>query len=876
MALFDLPAAGHGPEFSRLHYALDFDGELVRYARSDRTGQITIHRVEDDSEICRIPQAVPEALLLMSPDGRFLAIRSAAGDDVQVWSVDDSPPRLVLAESCHSTYGFGAVDFSPDGSLLAVGRPHGAVVVRSLPPADFHREWPVGSPACRVAFHPLQPQIAIVTMAAVEVRDYRSGRLLVRLENTAGASWVAWHPEGLLLATADASQSISLWQPPDFKRLRTLAGHDGGGTELRFNSSGTMLASHAWDNVLQFWDSSDGKLLFKCQTTSVPALHCARDRELWAGDVVAGRVQLWQADVNEVFRRLRSDFGSTAGELYMHLAVSPQRIGRSRLLAAAVGDSVHFWDLRSQREIGRLSVRTVMRVRFESSGALLTNSSAGILRWPILESGDAPGELIVGPADPVWPTGTNGDLAGTPDGRMIAFGGNSAAYVISADRPDSWRTLGDHADPRYVDISCDGRWVATGSHNGTNVNIWDAETGTLVRELPMGASHVAFSPDGTSLATTGDGLSLWSVSDWSRVWQGAGQNYSAPAFTADGRFIAVETGPGAIALYATPTGHEVARLADPYGRRQAWLAFSHDARFLAAIPYDFKGLALWNLGEVEDRLEKLGAGGERVSSPDRADDALENFPLTMTTRVEEPSRLQEKALVEVTQQIRQNPADPALHTRRGHILRKLNRLDEAIAEFTTAIEAGGNESLYQSRSYAHATANHYAQAIADAEKVLAAVNSDDAREAHACNQLAWYCLIGPIDTRQPERALALARRAHNRAPDLANYLNTLGVAHCRRAEWDDAIDALQRSLRAGSAAPAYDRYFLALAWHNLGKPGLASDSFDQAVYWHDTHGSLLDPISQRELSEIRQEVETQLSPGQSAVRDSHPAPGVHP
>jgi tetratricopeptide (TPR) repeat protein len=248
----------------------------------------------------------------------------------------------------------------------------------------------------------------------------------------------------------------------------------------------------------------------------------------------------------------------------------------------------------------------------------------------------------------------------------------------------------------------------------------------------------------------------------------------------------------------------------------------------------------------------------------------------MTTRVEEPPRLQEKALVEVTQQIRQNPADPVLHTRRGHILRKLNRLDEAIAEFTTAIEAGGNESLYQSRSYAHATANHYAQAIADAEKVLAAVNSDDAREAHACNQLAWYCLIGPIDTRQPERALALARRAHNRAPDLANYLNTLGVAHCRRAEWDDAIDALQRSLRAGSAAPAYDWYFLALAWHNLGKPGLASDSFDQAVYWHDTHGSLLDPISQRELSEIRQEVETRLSPGQSAVRDSHPAPGVHP
>jgi tetratricopeptide (TPR) repeat protein len=369
---------------------------------------------------------------------------------------------------------------------------------------------------------------------------------------------------------------------------------------------------------------------------------------------------------------------------------------------------------------------------------------------------------------------------------------------------------------------------------------------------------------------------LWSVGDWSRVWQGAGQNFSAHAFTADGRFIAVESGAGAIVLYDTPTGREVARLTDPYGRRQAWMAFSPDARYLAAIPYDFKGLALWNLAEVEDRLDQLAVGGQRISSTDTVNDFLDSIPLTLAVRMEDPARRLAEALDDVTGQIRQNPADPVLHTRRGHILRKLNRLDEAIAEFTSAIEAGGNESLYQSRSYAHATANHYAQAIADAEKVLAAVNSDDAREAHACNQLAWYCLIGPIETRQPERALALARRAHHRAPDLANYLNTLGVAHCRRAEWDEAVDALQRSLRAGSSVPAYDWYFLALAWHNLGKAALAADSFDQAVYWHDTHGPLLDRISQRELSEIRQEVEAQLYPAPSAVQNVQPAPGELP
>src|SRR5262249_317408 len=135
----------------------------------------------------------------------------------------------------------------------------------------------------------------------------------------------------------------------------------------------------------------------------------------------------------------------------------------------------------------------------------------------------------------------------------------------------------------------------------------------------------------------------------------------------------------------------------------------------------------------------------------------------------------------------------------------------------------------------------------------------------------WFCLTGPVETRQPERALALARRALRRAPDRAECLNTLGVALCRRAEWEDAVDALRRSLRAGSSAPAYDWYFLPLARKNLGNDRLAADFFDLAVYWHETHESLLDATSRRELLEIRQEVEGQLRSEQSAGRDAQAA-----
>src|SRR5579872_558182 len=210
MALFDLPVAGTGPEFLGQHLSLSFDGTLSHFVRADRAGQVTVHRVLDDAEICRIPKTVPNTFILMSPDGRYVATHWMAGDDVEFWSVSDSPARLVLSETCHSVYSFGAVDFNRDGELIAVGRPDGTVVVRSLPPGRFFREWHVGSPPAYVAFHPHESQLAIAARDAVEVRDYRSGRLLVRLDNSAGATWVAWHPQGLLLATADKKRSISL------------------------------------------------------------------------------------------------------------------------------------------------------------------------------------------------------------------------------------------------------------------------------------------------------------------------------------------------------------------------------------------------------------------------------------------------------------------------------------------------------------------------------------------------------------------------------------------------------------------------------------------------------------------------------------------
>src|SRR4029077_11417244 len=128
--------------------------------------------------------------------------------------------QVVHRELCHGDYGIGAFSFSRDSRLFAIGRPDGTLVTLSLPSVSLIREWKFDSGSQHLAFHPSRPQIAIAGREPVEIRDYESGRLLVRLEETAGATWVVWHPEGKLLAMADADRGITLWEPDEFRRFR--------------------------------------------------------------------------------------------------------------------------------------------------------------------------------------------------------------------------------------------------------------------------------------------------------------------------------------------------------------------------------------------------------------------------------------------------------------------------------------------------------------------------------------------------------------------------------------------------------------------------------------------------------------------------------
>ncbi|MBO3747215.1 PD40 domain-containing protein [Streptosporangiaceae bacterium NEAU-GS5] len=164
-------------------------------------------------------------------------------------------------------------------------------------------------------------------------------------------------------------------------------------------------------------------------------------------------------------------------------------------------------------------------------------------------------------------------------------------------RPERATLTGHHAPVRAIAFSPDGSRLATTADDGTAL-LWDAATGRLVATLRGHSRTVwaaAFSPDGSRLATVGfDGdTRLWDGRTGRAVATLEGHNGLVVAFNRDGSLLATANTDQMARLWDTATGRLVAILKG-HTRLVYMVAFSPDGRRLATAGFD-NTARLWDV-----------------------------------------------------------------------------------------------------------------------------------------------------------------------------------------------------------------------------------------------------------------------------------------
>ncbi len=758
-----------GPAVPPGSQRIDFDGKLEHFALTDRQGAVSIRRVADDTEIARLPPTGSETGVLFSRDGKFLATwwGTDSWPHLNLWKLDGHEP--IRVEHLDDAYGF---DFSPDSRQCAIGRVDGPIRLYDLASGLPPRELPPGRRGAQLAFHPDGRRFAVCCDASVEIRNLDTGKVVAHLGHPAIACNLAWRPDGKTLAVGCHDGRIHLWDVAAGKQTVVSEGPPDGGTQIAFNHAGDLLASTGWGGMLRLWDPRTGKQLFSTMSgcLGVPPRFSPDDR-LLSGDVRDGKLGLWEVAAGGEYRTLLRAVGAGLG--YQNATIRFD----GRLLAIGMHGGVGLWDLTSGRELDFLRLPGINLALFEPSGALLTNGPAGLLRWPVQAEPATPELLRIGPPYKLSVPGSVCNISRSGDGRVTASAQLQGGQVLHADRPDQPVRLGPHGDVRYVAVSPDGQWVATGSHNGTGVKIWDARSGECKKELPLDGSRVGFSPDGKWLATAGGGLRLWAVGSWQEGLKIGGGG--AFAFCPDGKLLAVDTAYGAVRLVSPDTGREFARLEDPNQDRAFYLSFNADGTQLVATNNDSQSIHVWDLRAIREQLARMGLDWDLPPYPPaRAVDETRSLQVQV-------ERGNLDAMIQAHKHHRQA---------RGHV--NSRQWDKAIGAYAQAIEL-------------------------------------DPKNPTTQNNLSWLLATCPdAKFRDPGRAVALAKEAVKLAPKEGNHWNTLGVAHYRAGDWKAAVAGLEKSNELlGGKELSFNAFLLAMAHWQMGNKDEARQWHAQAVRW---------------------------------------------